>query len=412
MNPVAERFIRYCKIDTQSDEGSESCPSTAKQLDLARLLRNEMETMGITDVDLDNNGYLTGSLPKNTDKRLPVVGFIAHMDTSPDMSGTKVNPQIIKIYDGENIILNKRDNVILPIADFPELLNYKGHDLITTDGTTLLGADDKAGIAEILSAVEFFIKNPEAEHGEIRIGFTPDEEIGRGADKFDVKSFGADFAFTVDGGQPGELEFENFNAALATINIQGRNVHPGTAKNQMVNSMHLACEFNSRLPEDQKPEHTEGYEGFFHLVDIEGTVEKTVLRYLIRDHNKDKFISKKKIIESIASEINSRFDTERINVEIKEQYSNMREKVEPHYHIIELAEASMKEAGVKPIIKPIRGGTDGARLSFLGLPCPNIFTGGHNFHGRYEYISINARESAVETIKKIIINIPKTYQKK
>ena len=407
MESVSERFLRYVKIDTQSDESSESCPSTEKQLNLARLLEKELKNLGLSDVILDKNGYVSASLPANNAKDLPVVGFVAHMDTSPDMSGTDVKPHIVENYDGTDITLD-RETILSP-KDFPELLNYIGHDLITTDGSTLLGADNKAGIAEIICAIEYFINNPDIKHGTIKLGFTPDEEIGRGADRFDVKSFGADFAFTIDGGQPGELEFENFNAALATITFKGRNVHPGTAKDQMVNSMHLARQFMDMLPANQRPEHTEGYEGFFHLVDIDGTVEETVIRYIIRDHNRELFEKKKGLVKSIAEYIDNLDSRGSVTVVLKDQYYNMREKIEPHMHIIDLAEEAIREAGVDPIIKPIRGGTDGARLSFMGLPCPNVFTGGHNFHGKYEYISIQSMEKAVETIKNIITAIVIKY---
>lgn len=409
MVKVVERLIRYAKIDTQSDENSDSCPSTQKQLKLARLLKKEMEAIGLSDIILDGNGYLMATLPSNSKKVLPVVGFISHMDTSPDMSGLNVNPRIIENYDGKDIVLSSSENIVLAPSDFPELKNYIGETLICTDGTTLLGADDKAGIAEILTAIEYFIGNPELEHGNIKIGFTPDEEIGRGADKFDVDKFGADFAYTIDGGRPGELEFENFNAALATVSFKGRNVHPGTAKNQMINSMFVANEFIRMLPETERPEHTDGYEGFFHLVDFEGTVEESEIRYLVRDHDPDLFLEKKEKLLRISKDLNKKYKEERVFIKIKDQYYNMKEKVEPHRHIIDLAENAMKEAGVDPIIKPIRGGTDGARLSFMGLPCPNIFTGGHNFHGKYEYISVQSMEKSVQTIINIIKNIPKTY---
>lgn len=409
MESVVDRFIRYAEIDTQSDENSKTCPSTEKQLNLARLLKSELEEMGLSDISLDANGYLMATLPSNCKKKLPVAGFIAHMDTSPDMSGSDVNPRIIEDYKGRDILLNKEDNIILSPSDFPELETYIGEALICTDGTTLLGSDDKAGIAEIITAMEYFTDNPGIEHGEIRIGFTPDEEIGRGADKFDIDSFGADFAYTIDGGQIGELEFENFNAAIATINFKGRNVHPGTAKNQMINSMYLAKEFMDMVPHTERPEYTEGYEGFYHLVDFEGTVEESEIRYLIRDHNSELFRKKKDRLISIIKYINEKYSSERVVMEIKDQYYNMKEKVEPHYHIIELAEKAMEDAGIKPIIKPIRGGTDGARLSFMGLPCPNIFTGGHNFHGKYEFIPVSSMNKSVDTIKNIIKTIPHKY---
>lgn len=409
MEKVVERLIRYAKIETRSDEKSNECPSSKTQWDLARVLEKEMTELGLVDVKLDENCYLTATLESNSSRELPVLGLISHLDTSPDMSGAGVNPQITAGYDGGDIILDSQNRIILSPGEFPELLRYKGDDIITTDGTTLLGADDKAGIAEILTAVEFLIAHPEYEHGKVRICITPDEEIGRGADRFDVKGFGADFAFTIDGGQAGELEFENFNAALATISVRGRNVHPGTAKNQMINSIVIANEFLSMLPADQRPEHTSGYEGFFHIVDFNGTVEETVIRFLVRDHSMEKFEEKKNLLKSVAEFLSKKYASAAIETTIKDQYFNMREKVEPFYHIIELAGEAMKEAGVSPLIKPIRGGTDGARLSFMGLPCPNIFTGGHNFHGKYEYIPVSSMNSAVKTIINIIRNIPSRY---
>ena len=409
MESVVDRFLRYVRIDTQSDEKGQHCPSTEKQKDLARLLTRELKELGLADITMDDHAYITATLPSNSKKEFPTVGFIAHMDTSPDMSGTNVKPQIVKGYDGSDIILNKENNIKLSPEDFPELKQYIGSDLITTDGTTLLGADDKAGIAEILTAMEYFILNPGVEHGTIKIGFTPDEEIGRGADLFDVEAFGADFAYTIDGGQPGELEFENFNAALATISFKGRNVHPGTAKNQMINSMYLATQLMNLLPANERPEYTTGYEGFFHLIDFSGSVEESEIRYIIRDHSKELFDKKKKMIETAVDFINSQFKEERAILVLKDQYKNMKDKIEPHFHIINLAEEAIIAAGVKPIIKPIRGGTDGARLSFMGLPCPNVFTGGHNFHGKFEYIAIQSMEKAVETIKNIIKAIPHKY---
>ncbi|MEE4213594.1 MAG: peptidase T [Bacteroidales bacterium] len=409
MEKVLERFISYARVDTQSDENSESCPSTKKQLVLARMLEKEMKAMGLDEVSLDDNGYLMASLPSNTEKQLPVLGLIAHVDTSPDMSGKNVQPSLIKDYDGKDIILNSKKNIILSPAEFPGLLKYKGCDLVTGDGNTLLGSDDKAGIAEILSAVEYFLENPDVKHGKVRIGFTPDEEIGRGADKFDVEAFGADFAFTIDGGEEGELEYENFNAAMAVIEISGRNVHPGTAKNQMINSIHLAHEFNAMLPEQSRPEHTTAYEGFFHLTDITGDVEKSRFRYLIRDHDRNAFEQKKKLVKSVAVFLNKKYGRNLVRVKIKDQYYNMRDKISDHFHIVELAEKAMKEAGVEPLIRPIRGGTDGARLSYMGLPCPNIFTGGQNFHGRYEYIPVRSMQNAVKTIINVIKLIPGLY---
>lgn len=409
MEKVTERLIRYAGIDTQSDENSDSCPSTAGQLELAGILKKEMEEMGLEEVSLDENGYLMATLPSNTDKELPVLGLIAHMDTSPDMSGKNVKPRIVKNYDGEDIILDEKNNIVLSPSDFPELKRYTGQELLTTDGNTLLGSDDKAGIAEILTALEYLIAHPEYEHGKVRIGFTPDEEIARGADRFDTKAFGAGFAYTVDGGEEGELEYENFNAAMAVIEIAGRNVHPGTAKNQMINSIQLAWEFNSMLPEEARPEHTEKYEGFFHLIDIKGDVESSHIRYLVRDHDMAKFTEKKNMLEDIAGAMNKKYGSGRVKLSIKDQYYNMREKIEDHYHIVELAEKAMKQAGVEPLVKPIRGGTDGSRLSYMGLPCPNIFTGGHNFHGRHEYIPVKSMLKAVDTIINIIKLIPQSY---
>lgn len=401
MKSVTDRFINYVKIDTQSDETSETCPSTAKQLDLAKILVDELKEIGLDDISMDENGYIMATLSANTNGNIPVIGFISHMDTSPDMSGKNVKPQIIRSYDGGDIILNKNESVKLSPNEFPELLLYIGQDLITTDGTTLLGADDKAGLAEIMTAMAFLKEHPEIKHGKIRVGFTVDEEIGRGADKFDVKKFGADVAYTLDGGQIGELEYENFNAAMAEITIQGRNVHPGTAKNQMINAMHLAMEFNSLLPVDQRPEYTAGYEGFYHLIDIQGEVEKATFRYIIRDHDHEKFEQKKSQILHCVEFMNKKYGDNRVQIILKDQYFNMREKVEPVKYIVDIAEKALVEAGIDPIIQPIRGGTDGSKLSYMGLPCPNIFAGGHNFHGKYEYIPIPSMEKAVEVIVKI-----------
>jgi len=397
-----ERFLRYTRIDTQSDENSDSVPSTKKQLDLAKLLVEEMKSMGLQDISLDEKGYVMATLPSNCINKIPIIGFIAHMDTSPDMSGKNVNPQVIRDYDGKDILLNEKKKVTLSPADFPEILNYKGQDLVTTDGTTLLGADDKAGIAEIMAAMEYLVRHPNIKHGTLRIGFTPDEEIGRGADHFDVKKFGADFAYTVDGGEMGELEYENFNAALATITIHGRNVHPGTAKDKMINAIHLAMELNQMLPVNERPEFTTGREGFFHLIDFNGSVEQTKIRYLIRDHNRTKFEEKKKLITDCSKLLNLKYGPDRFTLVLKDQYYNMREKLEPVMHIVNLAKNAMKAEEIKPIIKPIRGGTDGARLSFMGLPCPNLFTGGHNYHGKYEFIPIPSMVKAVRVILRII----------
>lgn len=402
MSRIAERFLKYVKIDTKSDPNSDTCPSTEKQFDLAKILVRELEDIGLEDVNMDENGYVMATLPANIDKDVPTIGFIAHMDTSPDMTGANVNPQIVENYDGGDILLNKDNRVTLSPKQFPEIKNYIGQDIITTDGTTLLGADNKAGIAEIVTAMEYLINNPQIKHGKIKVGFTPDEEIGRGADKFDVEKFGADFAYTIDGGEIGELEYENFNAAYAKVKIHGRNVHPGSAKNKMINSVLVAMEFNSMLPTNEIPGYTEKYEGFYHLNDIEGNVEETNLQYIIRDHDKDKFEEKKDRIKKIVEYMNSTIGKGTIELEMKDQYYNMKEKIQPVMHIIETAERAMNEVGVTPNIKPIRGGTDGARLSYMGLPCPNIFTGGHNFHGKYEYIPINSMEKAVEVIVKII----------
>ncbi len=401
MKTVTDRFLSYAKIDTQSDESSQSCPSSEKQWDLARKLVEELKEIGLQEITIDDHAYIMATLPSNIEKKVPVIGFISHMDTSPDMSGKDVKPQIIKNYDGGDIELNKELNMVLSPKDFPELLFYKGQDIITTDGTTLLGADDKAGIAEIMTAMEYLINNPEIKHGKIRVGFTVDEEIGRGADKFDVKKFGADVAYTLDGGQIGELEYENFNAALAKVKIQGRNVHPGTAKNQMINAILLGMEFNAMLPVDQRPEYTKDYEGFFHLIDYNGQVEHTTFRYIIRDHDLDKFKYKKQLINDCAEFMNLKYGSGRVSIELVDQYFNMREKVEPVKYIVDIAEEAMQAVGVEPIKKPIRGGTDGSKLSYMGLPCPNIFAGGHNFHGKYEFVPIQSMEKSVEVITKI-----------
>lgn len=402
MEKLVERFLNYVKVDTKSDPDSETCPSTKKQFELAQILLEELKALGLEDARMDDNGYVMATLPANTDKDIPTIGFIAHMDTSPDMEGANVNPQIVKNYDGGDIVLNTEKNIILSPKDFPELKKYIGEDLITTDGTTLLGADDKAGITEIMTAIEYLVNNPDIKHGTIKVAFTPDEEIGRGADKFDVEKFGADFAYTIDGGEIGELEYENFNAAYAKVKIKGRNVHPGSAKNKMINSILVAMEFNSMLPVNEIPAHTEGYEGFYHLNNIEGNVEETTLYYIIRDHDREKFEEKKNRIERTVKYLNDNIGESTIELEMKDQYYNMKEKVEPVMHIVEIAEKAMKEVGITPIRKPIRGGTDGARLSYMGLPCPNIFTGGHNFHGKFEYIPISSMKKAVEVIIKII----------
>ncbi|MDX9916443.1 MAG: peptidase T [Gudongella sp.] len=400
MNTVVKRFLSYVQFETTSDESSTTVPSTAGQMDLANFLKNEMTDLGFHDVNLDSNGYLTATIPSNSNRTLPVIGFIAHMDTSPDMSGKNVNPVIHNNYDGRNIVLNDELGIVLSPEDFPELSLLIGKSIITTDGTTLLGADNKAGIAEIITAAEYLLNNPEIEHGTIKIGFTPDEEIGRGADYFDVNHFGADWAYTVDGGPVGELEYETFNAASAKITIEGRNVHPGTAKNKMINSIHIAKELDSMLPEFDKPEYTEGYEGFYHLMDFKGTVEKTEMSYIIRDHFSKEFEKKKTMLSLAVDYINVKYG-QVANLEMKDSYYNMKEKILPVYHIVELAQQAMGNIGIKPDIKPVRGGTDGSKLSFMGLPCPNLFTGGYNFHGKYEFAVIEEMEMAVQTIVEI-----------
>lgn len=398
---LIDRFVRYITIDTESDPESNTTPSTEKQWDLANKLVDELKAIGMEDVTIDENAYVMATLPSNVSHDVPVIGFVSHFDTSPDFTGANVNPQIIENYDGKDIVLNKEQDIILSPDYFEDLLLYKGQTLITTDGTTLLGADDKAGIAEIVSAMEYLIKNPQIKHGKIRVGFTPDEEIGRGAHKFDVKKFGADWAYTMDGSQIGELEYENFNAAGAVVTIQGKIVHPGYAKGKMVNSMYIATDYINSLPRLETPEHTEGREGFIHLHNIKGVVDQTQLQYIIRDHDKDKFEARKQMMHDLADELNSQLGKEAVTVEIKDQYLNMREKIEPVMHIVRIAEKAMKQADIEPIIKPIRGGTDGSQLSFMGLPCPNIFAGGHNFHGRYEFIPVESMLKAVE----VIVNI-------
>lgn len=401
MDNLVDRFLNYIKEDTTSDESATSVPSTTSQKEFAKKIANELKEIGLFDVSVDDNGYVMATLPSNSTKDVQTIGFIAHMDTSPDMSGLNVAPNLIKDYKGEDIILNKEKNIILSPKDFPELNNHIGFDLITTDGTTLLGADNKAGIAEIVTAMEFLINNPTIIHGTVKIAFTPDEEIGRGADYFDVEKFNADFAYTVDGGPIGELEYENFNAANARISIQGRSVHPGSAKNKMINSILIASELNAMLPVHEVPEATEGYQGFYHLVNFNGSVEKTSIVYIIRDHNREKFEIKKKKLESVVNFLNDKYNNI-IDLDIKDSYYNMKEKIEPVMYIIDIAKKAMEDIGIEPIIKPIRGGTDGARLSYMGLPCPNIFTGGLNYHGKFEYISIQGMEKAVKTILKII----------
>lgn len=396
------RFLDYISFDTQSDESSTTFPSTESQKKFAAILCDELKIIGIKDAFVDSNSYVYGSLPSNSNKKLPVIGFIAHMDTSPDMPGNNIQPKIIKNYSGHDITLNPDQNIILKTSEYPELKEYTGQTLITTDGTTLLGADDKAGIAEIMTAIEYLVQHPDIEHGEIKIGFTPDEEIGRGVDYFDVAGFGADFAYTLDGGRIGELEYENFNAAGALIKIRGNNIHPGYAKNKMLNALHLVSEFNTLLPPQQRPEFTSDYEGFFHLIKVEGTVESATMQYIIRDHNAQKFSEKKAILQMITDFLNNKYCEGIFTLELKDQYKNMREMVEPVFYIVEYARQAMIEAGIEPHIIPIRGGTDGARLSFMGLPCPNIFAGGHNFHGKYEFIPLQSMVKAVEVILNII----------
>ncbi|MGV7107822.1 peptidase T [Flavobacterium sp. U410] len=405
MQDIINRFVSYVTIDTESDPNSNTTPSTAKQWDLANKLVDELKAMGMQDVTIDENAYIMATLPSNVDHEVPTIGFVAHFDTTPDFTGANVKPQIVENYDGGDIILNAEQNIVLSPSYFEDLLQYKGQTIITTDGTTLLGADDKAGITEIMTAMEYLINHPEIKHGKIRVGFTPDEEIGRGAHKFDVEKFGAEWAYTMDGSQIGELEYENFNAAGAKITFQGKSVHPGYAKGKMINSMLLANQFISELPANEVPERTTGYEGFFHLHDIQGSIEETVVELIIRDHDRDQFEARKELIHTIAAKINAAYEKQFggpiCEAVVKDQYFNMREKVEPVFHIVEIAEKAMKELGITPIIKPIRGGTDGAQLSFKGLPCPNIFAGGHNFHGKYEYVPVESMLKATDVIVKI-----------
>lgn len=401
MNRVLDRFLKYVAYDTQSDERTGLTPSTPQQMRFAQKLGEELSELGLADVVVDGYGYVMATLPSNIDGHVPVVGFIAHMDTSPDMSGRGVTPRIVEKYDGKDIVLNEIYEIKLLTAEFPELTQYIGHDLVVTDGTTLLGADDKAGISEIISAMDFLIQNPSVKHGKIRICFTPDEEIGQGADNFDTKLFAADYAYTVDGGEIGELEYENFNAASATITFYGRNVHPGYACKKMKNSMRIAASFISMLPRYETPEHTSDYEGFYHLTNISGTIEKTVLSYIIRDFKRDRFEDRKKELTHLVNKTNAEFGIGTAEIELHDQYYNMREKIEPVMHIVDTAKQAMEDCGVECKIVPIRGGTDGARLSFMGLPTPNIFTGGHNFHGKYEFISVQSMEKAVDVIVRI-----------
>ena len=404
MENIKDRFLRYVAVDTQSDETSDSQPSAMKELALLEMLRDELRQLGV-EAELDQWGYVMARIPSNIEEKVPAIGFIAHVDTSPDAPGGGIRPQIINDYDGSDIALEGVPGMSLKTSEFPEILRHIGETIITTDGTTLLGADDKAGVAEIMDAVQYITAHPEFRHGEIRIGFTPDEEIGRGVAKFDVKKFGADYAYTMDGGEVGELEFENFNAAAATVHIQGRNVHPGYAKGKMLNSLLIAQEFNALLPVQQRPEHTEGYEGFIHITAVRGTVEESTLSYIIRDHDRRLFEQKKAEMLRCAEFINGRYGAGTVEVTLKDQYYNMREQVEPHYHVVEKAVKAMEMAGVEPHIQPIRGGTDGANLSFKGLPCPNIFAGGLNFHGRYEWVSVQSMEKA----SAVILNIIRLY---
>ena len=410
MQDIINRFISYVTIDTESDPNSNTTPSTEKQWDLAHKLVEDLKAIGLTDVSIDENAYIMATLPSNVDHDVPTIGFISHFDTSPDITGANVNPQIVENYDGKAIVLNAEENIVLSPDYFEDLLLYKGQTLITTDGTTLLGADDKAGITEIITAAEYLINHPEIKHGPIRIGFTPDEEIGRGAHKFDVEKFGADWAYTMDGSQIGELEYENFNAAGAKVKVKGKIVHPGYAKGKMVNSMYYASEFINALPRLETPEHTEGYQGFFHLYSIEGKVEETTLQYIIRDHDRTKFEARKSLVQNIVDDLNKKYKKDIFEVEIKDQYYNMKEKVEPVMHIVDIAEEAMHSLGIKPLIKAIRGGTDGSQLSYMGLPCPNIFAGGHNFHGRYEYVPVESMQKAVEVICKIAELTASKYQ--
>lgn len=405
---IIERFTKYVKVNTQSDPNSNTCPSTPGQLELGKMLVKELKAIGMEDVTMDENGYVMATLPANTDKDVPTIGFLAHMDTATEFTGENVNPQIVEKYDGGDIILNESLNIVLSPKDFPELANYKGHTLITTDGTTLLGADNKAGIAEIMTAMAYLIQHPEIKHGKVRVAFTPDEEIGRGPHKFDVAKFGAKFAYTVDGGPLGELEYESFNAAEAKITIKGKNVHPGTAKGKMINSMKIAMEFHGQLPANEAPEHTEGYEGFYHLLSFQGNVEETMLHYIIRDFDRQQFEARKAKMQEIAAKLQEKYGKERIMIEIKDQYYNMKEKIEPVREVVDIAYEAMKNLNIEPKISPIRGGTDGSQLSYMGLPTPNIFTGGENFHGRYEYISVDNMIKATN----VIIEIIKLFEQK
>ena len=399
---LLERFLKYVSIHTTSDENTGLVPSTPQQMEFAKILAEELKDMGMQDVSLDKKGYLMATLPSNIDKNVPTVGFISHLDTSPEMSGKNVKPRIVENYDGNDIVLNEKENIVLSPKQFPELTMYRGQSLVVTNGLTLLGADDKAGIAEIMTAMDYFIKNPDVKHGKVRIAFNPDEEIGLGAHHFDVEKFGCQFAYTMDGGEIGELEYENFNAAGAKVTFYGTNVHPGYAKNKMVNSMKIATKFMATVPANESPEYTDGYEGFYHLTGIGGDVEKTTISYIIRDHDRKKFEERKAHLQMLVDKINSEFGDNTATLEVKDQYYNMKEKVEPVKYIVDIASEAIRQAGVEPKVKPIRGGTDGAQLSFKGLPCPNIFAGGHNFHGKYEFVPIQSMEKATEVVKNII----------
>ena len=405
MQHIIDRFIGYVTVDTESDPESNTTPSTAKQWDLANKLAEELKQIGLSDVSIDDKSYVMATLPSNLNYEVPTIGFVSHFDTTPDFTGKDVKPQIVTNYDGGDIVLNAEKNIVLSPSYFKDLLLYKGQTLITTDGTTLLGADDKAGITEIMTAMEYLVQHPEIKHGALKVCFTPDEEIGRGADHFDVEKFGADWAYTMDGSQIGELEYENFNAAGVKIRFNGKSVHPGYAKGKMINSMLLANKFINKLPKDETPETTKNYEGFYHVTNIQGSIEDTLVQLIIRDHNRKKFEKRKEYVEEVVAKINKKhqkqFGEDIAILEIKDQYYNMREKVEPVMHIVKLAEQAMKELNIKPLIKPIRGGTDGSRLSFMGLPCPNIFAGGHNFHGKYEYVPVESMQKAIEVIIKI-----------
>ncbi|APC79722.1 peptidase T [Clostridium botulinum] len=401
MKDVLERFLGYIKVDTQSSEESDTVPTTKTQLEFAKKLGEELKAIGLKDVSVDENGYVMATLESNIDKKVPTIGFIAHMDTSPDLSGTNINPRIVEKYDGQDIVLNKEKNIVLKINEFPEILEYKGQDIVVTDGNTLLGADDKAGIAEIITAMEYLINHPEIKHGTIKVGFTPDEEVGKGADHFDVKKFGADLAYTLDGGGIGELECETFNAAKAKVIIEGRNVHPGSAKNKMTNAVLVANKFINMLPENEVPERTEGYEGFFHLLSVKSEVETAELNYIIRDFDRKKFEERKEQIKEVGKKINEEYNKEIVCVKVEDQYYNMKEKIDEVKYVVDIAYDAMKDIDIKPILVPIRGGTDGSRLSFMGLPTPNLFAGGHNFHGRFEFVPVLSMEKAAELVVKI-----------